>query len=158
MSSQTFISVHVRKRQPVISNTDNFFCLNSNGRPFLQRGGGGGGGAMGFFTDNTRVRICFPVFNIRFYDKNSESDFFFFLHQNQNIFSATLGIRIFFRTYPLPPFQVKWSFPNVSNLYNNDVNLNNIYLENNQNIQYIKHSKYRQDSETSNYCFYKSVS
>ena len=30
-------------------------------------------------------------------------------------------------------------------------NLNNIYLENNQNIQYIKHSKYRQDSETSNY-------
>ena len=25
------------------------------------------------------------------------------------------------------------------------VNLNNIYLENNQNIQYIKHSKYRQD-------------
>jgi hypothetical protein len=29
-------------------------------------------------------------------------------------------------------------------------NLNNIYLENNQNIlvQYIKHSKYRQDSET----------
>ena len=38
------------------------------------------------------------------------------------------------------------------------VNLNNIYLGNNQNIQYIKHSKYRQDSETSNYCFYKSVS
>jgi hypothetical protein len=37
-------------------------------------------------------------------------------------------------------------------------NLNDIYLENNQNIQYIKHSKYRQDSETSNYCFYKSVS
>jgi hypothetical protein len=34
------------------------------------------------------------------------------------------------------------------------LNLNNIYLENNQNIQYIKHSKYRQDSETSNYCFY----
>ena len=30
------------------------------------------------------------------YDKNSESDYFFFLHQNQNIFSATLGIRIFF--------------------------------------------------------------
>ena len=38
------------------------------------------------------------------------------------------------------------------------INLNNIYLGNNQNIQYIKHSKYRQDSETSNYCFYKSVS
>jgi hypothetical protein len=27
-------------------------------------------------------------------------------------------------------------------------NLNNIYLENDQNIQYIKPSKYRQDSET----------
>jgi len=26
------------------------------------------------------------------------------------------------------------------------INLNNIYLENNQNIQYIKHSKYRHDS------------
>ena len=38
------------------------------------------------------------------------------------------------------------------------VNLNNIYLGNNQYILYIKHSKYRQDSETSNYCFYKSVS
>ena len=37
-----------------------------------------------------------PVFNIRLYDKNSESDYFFFLHQNQNIFSATLGIRICF--------------------------------------------------------------
>jgi hypothetical protein len=37
-------------------------------------------------------------------------------------------------------------------------NLNNIYLENNQNIQYIKHSKYRQDSETSNYCYFESVS
>ena len=30
------------------------------------------------------------------YDKNSESDFVFFFHRNQNIFSATLGIRIFF--------------------------------------------------------------
>ena len=41
---------------------------------------------------------------------------------------------------------------------NGEFNLNSIYLENNQNIQYIKYSKYRQDSETSNYCFYKSVS
>ena len=28
----------------------------------------------------------FPEFNIRLNDKNSESDYFFFLHQNQNIF------------------------------------------------------------------------
>ena len=65
----------------------------------------GGGGDMGFFSfriffsDNTRVRIftyfCRAEFNIRLHDKNSESDYFFFLHQNQNIFSATLGFRIF---------------------------------------------------------------
>ena len=30
------------------------------------------------------------------------------------------------------------------------INLNNIYFENNQTIQYIKHSNYIQDSETSN--------
>ena len=36
----------------------------------------------------------------------------FFLHQNQNIFSATLGIRIFFQKKNItPPLQVKWSFP-----------------------------------------------
>ena len=33
----------------------------------------------------------FPEFNIRLYDKNSESDFFFFLHQNQNIFFSNIG-------------------------------------------------------------------
>ena len=32
------------------------------------------------------ARNFFPEFNIRLYDKNSESDYFFFLHQNQNIF------------------------------------------------------------------------
>ena len=32
-----------------------------------------------------------------------------------------------------------------------NINLNNIYFENNQTIQYIKHSNYIQDSETSNY-------
>ena len=57
-----------------------------------------------FFSDITRVRIfffsrtarnIFPEFNIDLYDKNSESDYFFFLQQNQNIFSATLGITFF---------------------------------------------------------------
>ena len=38
----------------------------------------------------------FPEINFRLYDKNSESGYFFFLHQNQNICSATLRIRIFF--------------------------------------------------------------
>ena len=39
---------------------------------------------------------------------------FLFLHQNQNIFSATLGIRMFFlekKPYPPPPLEVKWSVP-----------------------------------------------
>ena len=62
-----------------------------------------------FFSDNTTVRIFFfsPEFNIRLYDKNNESDYFFFLHQNQNIFSATLGIRIFFlEKNHTPPFKL----------------------------------------------------
>ena len=57
-------------------------------RPFnLMGGGGGGGGVM------VRVRIFnfFPEFNIRLYDKNSESDYFFSLHQNQNIFFSNIG-------------------------------------------------------------------
>ena len=38
----------------------------------------------------------FPEFNIRLYDKNSESDFFFSSTKVRIFFSATLGIRIFF--------------------------------------------------------------
>ena len=64
-----------------------------------------------FFSDNTRVRIFiffvaqsanfFPEFNFRLYDKNSESDYFFFLHQNQNIFFSNIGNQnIFFRKKP----------------------------------------------------------
>ena len=37
------------------------------------------------------ARIFFREFNIRLYDKNSESDYFFFLHQNQNIFFSNIG-------------------------------------------------------------------
>jgi hypothetical protein len=42
------------------------------------------------------ARIFFPEFNNRLYDKNSESDYIFFLHQNQNIFSSNIGNRIIF--------------------------------------------------------------
>ena len=73
-------------------------------RPFNLKEGGG----LWFFvsfrnfdSDNTRVRIFifyvapsakfFPEFNIRLYDKNSESYYFFFLHQNQNIFFSNIG-------------------------------------------------------------------
>jgi hypothetical protein len=41
-------------------------------------------------------QIFFPEFNIRLYDKNSESDYFFFSTKIRIFFSATLGIRIFF--------------------------------------------------------------
>ena len=55
-----------------------------------------------FFLRTTRVRIFFffcraqrefffPEINIRLYDKNSESDYLFFLHQNQNIFFSNIG-------------------------------------------------------------------
>ena len=79
-----------------------------------------------FFSDNTRVRIFiflsrkagifFPEFNIRLYDKNSESIYFFFLHQYQNIFSSNIGNQNIFlekkhNPPPPPPLQVKWSFP-----------------------------------------------
>ena len=41
--------------------------------------------------------IFFPEFNIRLYDKNSESDYFFFHPpKSEYFFSATLAIRIFF--------------------------------------------------------------
>ena len=78
-----------------------------------------------FFSDNTRVRIFiflshkarifFSEFNIRLYDKNSESDYFFFSATKIRIFfSATLGIRIFFlEKNHNPPLRVKWSFPKV---------------------------------------------
>jgi hypothetical protein len=44
-----------------------------------------------------------PEFNIRLYDKNSESDLFFPPPKIRIFFSATLGIRIFFRKKTYPP-------------------------------------------------------
>ena len=43
----------------------------------------------------------FGEFNIRLYDKNSESDYFFPLHQNQNIFSSNIGNQNIFLESPL---------------------------------------------------------
>jgi hypothetical protein len=47
------------------------------------------------------------------YDKTSESDYFFFLHQKQNIFFSNIGNQNIFleKNITLPPLQVKWSFP-----------------------------------------------
>ena len=43
-----------------------------------------------YFFLSRKARIFFPVIDIRSYDKNSESDFFF-LHQNQYIFFSNIG-------------------------------------------------------------------
>jgi hypothetical protein len=64
-----------------------------------------------FFSDNTKSsniffcrakrEICFSEFNIRLYDKNSESYYFVFLHQNQNICFSNIGNQnICFRKKP----------------------------------------------------------
>ena len=53
------------------------------------------------FILSRKARNFFPEFNIKLYDKNSESDYFFFLHQNQNIFFSNIGNQnIFFREIP----------------------------------------------------------
>ena len=45
-----------------------------------------------FFGQHKSYIIFFFVAqNIRLYDKNSESDYFFFFHQNQNIFFSNIG-------------------------------------------------------------------
>ena len=48
------------------------------------------------FILSREARNLFPEFNIRLYDKNSESNFFFSSTNIRIFFSATLGIRIFF--------------------------------------------------------------
>ena len=51
-----------------------------------------------------KARFFFPEFNIMLYDKNSESDYFFFLHQNQNIFFSNIeNQNIFLEKKPYPP-------------------------------------------------------
>ena len=68
---------------------------------------------LGYFFLSRKARIFFPEFFIRLYDKNSESDYFFFLQQNQNIFFSNIGNQNIFleKNHTRPPFQAKWSFP-----------------------------------------------
>ena len=49
-----------------------------------------------------KSQFFFPEFNIRLYDKNSWIRFFFFLHQNQNIF---------LEKKPYPPFKLNMVVP-----------------------------------------------
>ena len=54
-----------------------------------------------------KAQFFFPEFNIRLYDKNSESDYFFFLYQNQNIFFSNIGNQnIFLEKNHNPPFKL----------------------------------------------------
>jgi hypothetical protein len=46
---------------------------------------------VGIFFFVAQSAKFFPEFNSRLYDKNSESDYFFFLRQNQNIFFSNIG-------------------------------------------------------------------
>jgi hypothetical protein len=68
-----------------------------------------------FFSDNTRVSIFFyyfPEFNIRLYDKNSESDFFFPPPKSEYFFQQHWESEYFLeKKHNPPPLQVKWSFP-----------------------------------------------
>ena len=59
--------------------------------------------------------IFFLEFNIRLYDKNSESDYFFFLYQNQNIFFSNIANQnIFFRKKNIPPSPWKLNGPSLT--------------------------------------------
>ena len=78
-----------------------FIINNIRDRPFNLKGGAMvfcfvqkfcfGQNKLEYFFLSHEARIFFPEFNIRLYDKNSQSDFFFFLHQNQNIFFSNIG-------------------------------------------------------------------
>jgi hypothetical protein len=100
-----------------------------------------------FFFLSAKREIFFLEFNIRLYDKNSESDYFFFLHQNQNIFFSNIGNQNIFLEKNITPLQVKWSFPYMSktlnqiffflhqnlNIFFSNIRNQNICLEKNHN-------------------------
>jgi hypothetical protein len=104
-------------------------CLRD--RPFnLKRGGG----CYGFlfrseFFFRTTQELEYLFFLL--YDKNSESDYFFFLHQNQNIFFSNIGNQNIFleKKHKPPPFKVKWSFPKLNEKIIWNHCLNNVFWE-----------------------------
>ena len=84
---------------------DRPFNLNGGGYVFLFR-------SEFFFrpTQELEYFFFFSEFNIRLYDKNTESDYFVFLHQNQNIFFSNIGNQNIFlekkHNPPPPPFKL----------------------------------------------------
>ena len=95
-----------------------------------------------YFLLSRKARIFFPEFNIGLYDKISESDYFFFLHQNQNIFFSSIGVMVFFRkkniTPPPPPLTL-WKL--------NGPSLNHLRIK--RNVQLISvHQHYCKNDQT----------
>ena len=84
---------------------DRPFNLKGRGYGFLFR-------SEFFFRKTQELEYLFFMsrkaeFNIRLYDKNSKLDYFFFLHQNQNIFFSNIGKQdIFFEKYHNHPFKL----------------------------------------------------
>jgi hypothetical protein len=85
------------------TNTNTLLWVILRNGPFHLRGGEGMVFCFvqNFFVRTTQeieyvilsrqARNFFQEFNIRLYDKNSESVYFFVLHQNQNIFFSNIG-------------------------------------------------------------------
>jgi len=60
-----------------------------------------------YFFLSRKARIFFPVFNIRLYNKNSESDYFFFPPpRSEYFFQQHWESEYFFRKKPYPPFKL----------------------------------------------------
>jgi hypothetical protein len=60
-----------------------------------------------YFFLSHKTRIFFPELNIRLYDKNSESDYFFLLHQNRKKNFSNIGnYNIFLEKNHNPPWKL----------------------------------------------------
>jgi hypothetical protein len=67
--------------------------------------------------------FCRAEFNIRLYDKNSESDFYFPPPKSGYFFQQHWESEYFFRKKTITPLQVKWSFPYSKPFLNNKIKL-----------------------------------
>jgi hypothetical protein len=71
-----------------------------------------------------QARNIFPDINIRLYDKNSKSDYFFFPQpKSEYFFQQHWESEYFFRKKTIPHLHVKWSFPKhtLFNVFINDI-------------------------------------
>ena len=82
-------------------------------RPFNLQGVGYGFCFVQNFFLSRKARIFPPEFNIKLYDKNSESDYYFFLNQNQNIFFSNIGNQNIFLDLNCPFLIAPSVFSNV---------------------------------------------